>query len=71
MHLKLKGQHLGTAEFTRDMVETLQEYFDVYADEDGVLTLEIREGGIFLPPIMGGHRQFLGLARLPKHIVRA
>ncbi|MDO6670392.1 hypothetical protein Q4511_15855 [Paracoccus sp. 1_MG-2023] len=71
MHLKLKGEHLGTAEFTWDMVETLREYFELYADEDGVVSLEVREGGIFLPPLVGDHRQFLGLARMPKHIERS
>lgn len=71
MHMQRKGEHLGTAEFTRDMVETLLQYFDTYADEDGVLSLEIREAGVFLPPLIGDHRQFLGLARLPKHLAKS
>lgn len=70
MHLQRKGAHLGTAEFTRDMVETLLEHFDTFADKDGVISLEIREGGIFLPPLIGDHRQFLGLARLPRLLVK-
>lgn len=70
MYLQRKGAHLGTAEFTRDMVETLLEYFDTYADREGVITLEIHEGGIFLPPLFGGARQFLGLARLPSHLAK-
>lgn len=71
MNMKLKGQQLGVAEFTKDMVETLIEYFEVYADEEGVLSLEVREGGIFLPPLVGNHRQFLGLARMPKEAQKA
>lgn len=70
MYLQRKGFHLGTAEFTRDMVETLLEYFDTYADEDGVISLEIHEGGIFLPPLAEGVQQFLGLARLPVHLAK-
>lgn len=68
MHMKLKGRYVGTAELTRDMVDTLHECFDIYADNEGVLALEIREGGIFLPPVAGDHRQFLGLARVPKDV---
>lgn len=70
MHLRKKGQHLGTVEFTKDMVETLIEYFTVYADEDGVVTLQVREGGVFLPPVVGDHQQFLGLARMPKQTIK-
>lgn len=58
---------LADAEFSRDMVETMLHYFDAYADE-GVLTVEVREGGLWLPnPITGG-RQFLGLAKLPNFL---
>ena len=46
------------------MVETMLEYFDAYAD-DGVLTVEVREGGLWLPNRITGGRQFLGLAKLP------
>ena len=49
---------LANAEFSRDMVETMLEYFDAYAD-DGVLTVEVREGGLWLPNRITGGRQFL------------
>lgn len=55
---------LADAEFSRDMVETMLQYFDAYADE-GVLTVEVREGGLWLPNPVTGGRQFLGLAKLP------
>lgn len=58
---------LADAEFSRDMVQTMLEYFDAYAD-DGVLTVEIREGGLWLPNPATGGRQFLGLAKLPAHL---
>lgn len=58
---------LADAEFSRDMVETMLQYFDAYAD-DGVLTVEVREGGLWLPNPVTGGRQFLGLAKLPNFL---
>ncbi|WP_405404575.1 hypothetical protein [Paracoccus sp. Ld10] len=55
---------LATAEFSRDMVETMLTYFDVYADE-GVLAVEVTSWGLWLPNKVTGGRQFLGLAKLP------
>lgn len=56
---------VAVAEFTADMVETLQAYFSAYA-EDGVVRVEVSTHGLWLPnPVFGG-RQFLGLARLPQ-----
>ncbi|AUH66814.1 hypothetical protein FNJ84_19810 [Paracoccus sp. M683] len=58
---------LTEAEFTKDMVETMLEYFDQYA-VDGVLRVEVTNRGLWLPnPIVPG-RQFLGLARLPDEL---
>jgi len=51
------------AEFTKDMVETLNEYFEQYA-VDGVVTVEVSNRGLWLPNPATG-RQFLGLARYP------
>lgn len=57
---------VGEVEFTRDMVETMLENFDFYAQE-GVLRLEVTEGGrLWLPHPHCPTRQFLGLARLPR-----
>ncbi|MDP5306642.1 hypothetical protein [Paracoccus spongiarum] len=58
---------LADAEFSRDMVETMLQYFDAYAD-GGVLTVEVREGGLWLPNPVTGGRQFLGLAKLPGYL---
>ncbi|WP_022706186.1 MULTISPECIES: hypothetical protein [Paracoccus] len=55
---------LATAEFSRDMVETMLAYFDAYADE-GVLKVEVTSWGLWLPNKVTGGRQFLGLAKLP------
>lgn|GEM_PF-6997433 len=54
----------GKAEFTRDMVDTLHEYFDQYA-VDGVVTVEVSNRGLWLPNPVTHGRQFLGLARFP------
>lgn len=55
---------VAVAEFSRDMVETMLEHFDFYS-KDGVLRIEITEGGLWLPHPHVPSRQFLGLARLP------
>lgn len=64
MATMLRQQKLANAEFSRDMVETMLQYFEAYAD-NGVLTVEVREGGLWLPNPATGGRQFLGLAKLP------
>ena len=50
------------AEFTKDMTDTLDTYFESYSDEEGVLTIEVNEYGLWLVTRLGG-RQFLGKAR--------
>ncbi|KIT16582.1 hypothetical protein [Jannaschia aquimarina] len=49
--------------FTRDMVETLNTYFSAYQD-DGVVTITVTDGGLYLENPTTASRQFLGLARL-------
>ncbi len=58
-------KHLGHAEFTIDMVQTLHQYFDTY-EVNGVVTVEITNAGLWLPNPHFSSRQFLGLARWPK-----
>lgn len=53
-----------SAEFTKDMIETLDTYFGAYA-KDGMVTIEVTSRGLWLPNSIGG-RQFLGLARFPQ-----
>lgn len=60
----IREPKLATAEFSRDMVETMLTYFDAYADE-GVLEVEVTGWGLWLPNKVTGGRQFLGLAKLP------
>lgn len=58
------GNKMGHVEFTRDMVQTLDEYFDAYQVND-VVTIEVTDMGLWLPNPHFTSRQFLGLARLP------
>jgi hypothetical protein len=55
---------LAVAEFTADMAATLNKHFAAYAD-DGIVTLEVSNRGLWLVHPVVGSRQFLGLARLP------
>lgn len=66
-----KNKKLADAEFSKDMVETILQYFETYADDDGVLTVEVREHGLWLPhPIPGLPPQFIGLARMPPGLLK-
>lgn len=62
--MKKAGKPVPRAEFTRDMLETVLNFFDAFADEDGVVSIEAREGGLFIETTTG-HQQFIGLARPP------
>lgn len=64
MERKPAHQPVAVAEFTRDMVDTLSEYFDSY-EKDGVVSIEVSMHGLWLPNPVTGGRQFLGLARWP------
>lgn len=55
---------IATAEFTKDMVETLQAYFEAY-QVNGVVTVEVTDRGLWLPNPHFSSRQFLGLAKWP------
>ncbi|MBK4215443.1 hypothetical protein JJJ17_05835 [Paracoccus caeni] len=63
----IREARLATAEFSKDMVETMLTYFDQYA-EDGVLTIEVTQWGLWLPHPETKSRQFLGLAKLPDYL---
>lgn len=54
---------IGKAEFSLDMIETLQEYFELY-EVDGIVEVEVTSEGLWLPNPETGGRQFLGLAKL-------
>lgn len=58
---------LATAEFTKDMVQTLKDYFEAY-QVDGVVTVEVTDAGLWLPNPHCTSRQFLGLARWPNDL---
>lgn len=63
--MKRKPEVLAKAELTKDMIETLIEYFDTYAVE-GVVSIEVIEDRRLFLPLPWGGRHFLGLARLEK-----
>ena len=66
-----KNKKIADAEFSKDMVETILQYFETYADEEGVLTVEVREHGLWVPnPIPGLPSQFIGLARMPAGLTK-
>lgn len=66
-----KNKKIADAEFSKDMVETILQYFETYADEEGVLTVEVREHGLWVPnPIPNLPSQFIGLARLPAGLTK-
>ena len=67
----LKNKKLADAEFSKDMVETILQYFEAYSDDDGVLTVEVREHGLWVPnPVPGLPPQFIGLARMPAGLLK-
>jgi hypothetical protein len=66
-----KNKKLADAEFSRDMVETILQYFESYADDEGVLTVQVREHGLWVPnPVPGLPPQFIGLARMPAGLLK-
>lgn len=67
----LKNKKLADAEFSKDMVETILQYFEAYSDDEGVLTVEVREHGLWVPnPVPGLPPQFIGLARMPAGLLK-
>lgn len=59
---KLGHREPVTIEVTEDMAQSLVECFDAYAQE-GVVTLELHAGGVWLRNPLTSSRQFLGSAK--------
>lgn len=59
-------QFLAKAEFSKDMVKTLEKCFSTY-EIDGVVSVEVTSEGLWLPNPETGGRQFLGLAVEPSN----
>ena len=57
-----KPKVLASAKFTKDMVESLETYFDQYA-VDGVIGIEVTDQGLWWEN-PNGSRQFLGSSTL-------
>ena len=51
------------AEFSKDMLQTLIEFFDVFADDDNVISVEINKLGIWLEEHRTKTKKFVGKAR--------
>lgn len=51
------------AEFSKDMLQTLIEFFDVFADEEHVIRVEINIMGIWLEEPQTKTKKFVGKAR--------
>ncbi len=54
-----RPKRLATAEFTKEMVKTLEKYFDDY-QVDGVVRLDVTDKGLWLPVPGQERRKFLG-----------
>lgn len=52
------------AEFTSDMLHTLVEYFDYFACDEGVISIEVNMMGIWLEDPNTKMKKFVGKARL-------
>ena len=51
------------AEFTQDMLRTMIEYFDYFADVEGVLSVEVTELGVWVEEPTTKAKKFIGKAR--------
>lgn len=56
---------VAQAELTRDMIEALMRDFDAYANAEGIVTVELRDGALWVAASNLGERAFLGLASTP------
>lgn len=56
-------QALPNAEFTKDMLQTMVEYFDFFADGEGVLVVEVNGLGIWVEEPQSKAKKFIGKAR--------
>jgi len=61
--LDFNKRTLLSAEFTKDMLKTMVEYFDFFADSEGVLSVEINALGIWVEEPTTKAKKFIGKAR--------
>lgn len=61
--LGFNKQTLLCAEFTKDMLQTVVEYFEFFADSEGVLSVEINALGIWIEEPTTKAKKFIGKAR--------
>lgn len=61
--LDSKPQTIQYAEFTRDMLVTMIEYFCFFADAEDVLTIEVNDLGIWVEEPTTKAKKFIGKAR--------
>lgn len=61
--MALEPKRLATAEFTKDMVDTLKTYFDEY-QTDGVVRVDVTDKGLWLRQTGGQGQKFLGSVKV-------
>ena len=57
--MALEPKRLATAEFTKDMVETLRRYFDEF-ETNGIVRVDVTDKGLWLHQDDGQGQKFLG-----------
>ncbi|WP_456386069.1 hypothetical protein [Profundibacter sp.] len=68
--LNFKNPPLQYAEFTQDMLRTMIEYFDFFADVEGVLSVEVNELGLWVEEPASKAKKFIGKARYSQKDIR-
>lgn len=61
--MSLEEHTLPHAEFTKDMLQTMVEYFDSFADVEGVLVVEVNSLGMWVEEPTSKAKKFIGKAR--------
>ncbi len=56
-------QTMQVAEFTKDMLTTMVEYFEFFADSEDVLTVEVNHLGIWVEEPSTKTKKYFGKAR--------
>ncbi len=62
--LRTQKHSSHTADFTKDMLHTLIEYFEYFSDDEDVVSVEINRLGIWLDDPVTKAKKFVGKARL-------
>lgn len=61
--MNIKEQAPPNAEFTKGMLQTMVEYFDFFADGEGILLVEVNRLGVWIEEPHTRAKKFIGKAR--------